>query len=46
MPFNGADKQAAEFFSQPYGTGADQCQRRTDKQTDGNTQDQAGLVVI
>ena len=30
-----ADKQAAEFF-QPYGTGADQCQRRADKQTDGN----------
>ena len=37
--------QAAEFF-QPYGTGADQCQRRADKQTDGNTQDQAGLVVL
>ncbi len=40
-----ADKQAAEFF-QPYGAGADQCQRRADKQTDGNTQDQAGLVVL
>ncbi len=40
-----ADKQAAEFF-QPYGAGADQCQHRADKQTDGNTQDQAGLVVL
>ena len=40
-----ADKQAAEFF-QPYGAGADQCQRRADKQTDGNTQDQTGLVVL
>ena len=46
MPLQRADKQAAEF-SQPYGAGADhQRQRRADKQTDGNTQDQAGSSYL
>lgn len=45
MPFNAPTNRLPNSSSHT-APGADQCQRRADKQTDGNTQDQAGLVVL
>ena len=43
--FQRTNKQVAEFF-QPDGSRANQCQHGTDHQTDSDTQDQAGIVVL